>query len=1266
MQPLDSFYETALRRGHHIVGTPLLIAEWNYNQLFVPIVTNPPDDQNWTIGKKLFPVESVTEGNRPTSGITAAFTDQALTSSSDNSLGSNEPRYYTSGEDDLYKYWICPTPSGLSKSGSTGVSETDDFLPDEYDVERGVIIVEYPEYLNVNKVSLTFNLGPLPVDWSVFLHTQGAPGDGYIEVTDLTVDPITGKCEIWWNGSAWVEDQELDESIFSLVDKVKLEVRTIDQPERRLEVITVAAGREIDISHRMVSFDTQSSMDSVDFIHPVGTVNANDGSIVLNNYDLKINEDDPAADLHGLTNGWCQFRIYVQYDLSDYEGGTPIYRVATLYANDFQQTNEYEYEIELFDVLKLLQTITCPAFLFENVSLSRILAQLLDSVGIDTYRFNASDFDDSNLVKYFWTDGTSKVFDVIDDLCKAQQCAVFVDELGMIQLITREDITDEDDDPVWTFRGEKIGDDLADIVSLAKKYSLQANEVTIKYKQMEANVDALDITSQPLTSKIWESSDTIVLRAAPLVRVLTSDGLNHPPSLPDNKDVWIKPKLAANWQYTGKVNIDGEVIEYDGKGYVYWEYTGSNWVAHEVIIKSSEEKRKWDLVSWNSFDPPEPGIQPGQISWSPNQQNDFSGRLAVVTRDSDNAGRQIQHNIGWQNGWMGLRASNANAGVNPNFPTRYVDPGGSVYDMDDLKDDKNRPNWTTVQSRWSVGDSVLTCDNRPYPVDATSYVLIRDLGGAEFREFGGRIKLDGEGVGGLIFYMSDAVGYDNENPTLTDPLLATRWYRLNILCTEHVEKFSRGNNEIAPTIKEGSSEFFWETLSGASVIGAKHQIDRNKWYDIDVVFKDAGDTEGTTYMEVFIDGSYVETFYTRSNIRPTGLMGLYTGFGTKADFEHFYATTTSTNINPKSLDDEKFDFALKTLPPGTNETVIMNLAPVDTLYKQGMISLASTDTDATLSSVKMKSIPHAITTAPVKFKEVGPILLKPNTKVFIEIPPGMNMNACEFKYTATQDISVCVEYTAIRNYQFGVDRITPSVPDNYIYVGGEFGFLSTKADTLAYMNLSIPAYSIDSGPPYLPVTLFFDDFGAVAREVRDFDVEYDTAPAKGVRLFLTNEKVRIVEFDYNPNRGKFTLVNVSFKDEIINGTEEVDDSNSIDHSMMLHGYVIVDKGDKTKVVKDDLSIRRHGKIAVDLDANWLFNEDDATTLGDWIVEHWSEPMDTLQIEVFSNTFSQIGDKVNIEFSNAGINSDWLYIVSEISRSFDNEAFNSKITIRRVR
>jgi len=116
----------------------------------------------------------------------------------------------------------------------------------------------------------------------------------------------------------------------------------------------------------------------------------------------------------------------------------------------------------------------------------------------------------------------------------------------------------------------------------------------------------------------------------------------------------------------------------------------------------------------------------------------------------------------------------------------------------------------------------------------------------------------------------------------------------------------------------------------------------------------------------------------------------------------------------------------------------------------------------------------------------------------------------------------------------------------------------------------------------------------------------------------------------------------------------------------FYGYVLEDKGEATETVSNDLSILRHGIIAQDLDASWIFSKEEAQSLGKWITDHWADSMDVILLDTFCSTFIQIGDKVNIYYPNASIDEAWMFVVTDKSTVFGANGLTTSVTVRRVR
>lgn len=1257
MQVLDSFYETAIKHGHVIEGLPLAVAEWNFNHILDPLVTN---EGSTAIDDPDYPIDSVADGVRPySSGIMQALTDEAWTTN-EGEFSPDANRYYTVVKNDVYKYWVSRTRSMPSMP--------DDFPINEYSIDDGVVLITYPQACRINKVKAIFNLGAKPVDWKIEIYNTVT--SSWMTISDPVINDITGKSEYWWNGSAWTTTQQLSESVYISADKIRLTVNSIDQPSSFFHLVEFAMGREIDITPRMISYDVDQNMDEQDFMRPIGTVSSSTGSIIIDNSDLAINRQT-ASDYAGLLNGWCLFRTYVKYDLSGYGGGIYIAQTGSMYTNDWKQVNEFQYSVELFDIIKIIQNTKTSPLLFENVSIAEIVGTILDNAGVNSYAFEPTDFSENTIVKYFWVDGKETVYEALRKLCNSHQAAVFSDESGIIKLLTKGEIANEEDDPLWTFRGHVHEDILPDIITLSKKYNLQANEVTINYKNMMSKIDDRDVTEQRLKSQLWDSTDTIVLRAAPLLKTLPETG---------TEDIYLTAEQAEVWPYKSRVNIDGEIIEYDGKGYLVWDFSGSSPSSAEVIITSADQKRTHDIASYQSY--LNSVTANGALSMTA-FHNKYTGRIKVKTRDSESRGNQQEHSTGWKHGWMGWNVWAAQAG-NPAHPGKYVEYGATTpgFEYANLKNVTTKPTWTVTNYRWSTSGSVLTGDaSFDGKSDNKIFALLNDLGDTEYREFGTRFRFSGGNgdCGCILLYLSNATGYDTVNPPTTDPYDTNRCYIINFKGTEATDLAGRNSvfNEVLVQVKNGDT---LTTLPSSREYGGQVQLLKNQWYDIDVVFRDGygydqgeGFWSGQTAFEIFINGQYLDTWFTSDSIRPTSLVGLGARHATKIDYEYFYATSTTNVARSYYKNSDNYDFNIINMPSGTNITKRINLATDGPRSSKKVLSFVS-NAACTINSVKVfGGVKYKYTSSILmdKIKTIGPFNVAAQRRQNIFLDEMIdNPMAVEIQYTSTQDVSMCVEYSSITNEPYR-ELEAKAYPYNTYYDILKNGYASGKADGYIYQPNNYSSYSLShfayvSASREQDEKFFYDDFGSFMHEIRDFDVELDNSPAKAVQVYSSNPKIKVMSLSSNPIRGVFSMVNASHRNEIANGTEEVTDSDSIDHSLILYGYVLEDKGDKNKIVKNESSIRKYGNIPIEITADWIFDDVEAEKLSNWIVEHWSEPMDTIELVVFSNTFSQIGDKVNIAYLNVDIEESWLYIVSDISRGFDENGLSSKLTLRRVR
>lgn len=1265
MQVLDSQLVTALQQDHEMVGKPVVIAEWNFNRLMNVTAKNVSDPNNklWPYTESHFPPSSLVEGFRPDSGMIYGFTGKAVPIN-DAQLGTGGKRYYYCSKDAVYKYWISPTPSQNSYD-----ILLIDAAPSTYSIQNSNLLVEYESWIKSNKIKVVFNGDVRPKVWRISVFDK-IINNWVVAFTSPNINSITGRAEIWWDGSAWVQTQQLDVTKYREINKIRVEIDSLTTPSDRLELIEIAGMREVDLSDRVQNYSIESSMDDVDYIHPIGQMNSNDGSILLDNRDLALDITDASKDFYGLMDGWCEYRTYVKFDMSKYATSDKLVRTGTMYSNGWVGNNPYEFEIQLFDLVKIIQGIKCPALLVEGKSIARIMSMVLDLVGIDKYEFNFEDFDPTEAIRYFWTDGNESVYDVLNRLCKSHQCVMFIDEFGKLQLITRTQLVNDEDSEDFTLSAVNDGLNLANIISLQKKYDISINDVEIKYKKREANIDSTDVTNKVLTSKVWDTSDPVVIRAAPMMRTLGADAV---PEVDVGLDVlcdaWIPDDKVATWPYKGTINIDGEIFQYEGKGYAVIDYSDGTW--GEKIINSDEDKRKWDKFTYDSYTPI-PGPPGGTSGLPVNSEfnnagtiinNRLTGRLRVKKRAQEGS-KAADHPKNAKYGWAAYNIWMVEAGSSVH-PGKYIEPGNTNPSLSDLRDTKNKPNWNIEQLSWSNSGSIMSHDNRWKGGGwYLSSSQIYELDDTEYREFGMRFRFtEGIPAAGMVFCLSSQDGYADD-PFETDVMDCDRFYGITLHSTALIEASGRQCNEVTLQVKNGDSIVDALSLVKSKEDTGKIQLDMNRWHDVDIIVHDdevPGSVGYRMTIEIFINGQYFETFYTYDVIRPTNFFGITSRYPGKIDFENVYATT-STGFNRKRYSDEEaFGTAIINLPAGTDITAPINYPSVGSWLGSVGLSVCS------LSQINIHSFNTYDWNGQI-VNNLGPAQIPAESRK-IWFPPDNSVKA-NIRYTSTSDVSLLIETSLYGRLPYvGYNDIYFQYENDFAYwshLNG--GYYSTKQQYITTNNTT----DFDKGftnelTEYIePRKVFYDDFGSIVREIRDFDVEYSTSPAKGTSVYVSNPEVAVLSHDKSPARGIFRLINISHQDQIVNGTEQIDDQNSIEHTLMIYGYVLIDKEEKTKRIKNDSSIRKHGPYPVQLDAEWINSDDEATALANWIVDNWGGIMDTIEVKTFLTVAAQIGDKVKVVYPDAQIDTDWLFLVSRISRDYDDDGLGTNLTLRRVR
>lgn len=197
---------------------------------------------------------------------------------------------------------------------------------------------------------------------------------------------------------------------------------------------------------------------------------------------------------------------------------------------------------------------------------------------------------------------------------------------------------------------------------------------------------------------------------------------------------------------------------------------------------------------------------------------------------------------------------------------------------------------------------------------------------------------------------------------------------------------------------------------------------------------------------------------------------------------------------------------------------------------------------------------------------------------------------------------------------------------------------------------------------------YFDEFGPIAHEVREYDIKFDPKPVLHSQLYMTNDWQAIVpEYRSTPFGATFILANASRDNAVINGDDNLSfPGNTVSQVLCIYGRVITQAEAAKVLVQNASQVQRRGIIDTEIASQWIQSQPAAQALGDWIVKHWGEAADEQTVEVFGNPMFEIGDVVGVEYAEKAMTtSTHKYFVVSINTGFD-AGITTSLTLRRVR
>lgn len=198
---------------------------------------------------------------------------------------------------------------------------------------------------------------------------------------------------------------------------------------------------------------------------------------------------------------------------------------------------------------------------------------------------------------------------------------------------------------------------------------------------------------------------------------------------------------------------------------------------------------------------------------------------------------------------------------------------------------------------------------------------------------------------------------------------------------------------------------------------------------------------------------------------------------------------------------------------------------------------------------------------------------------------------------------------------------------------------------------------------------FFDDFGAWAREVKEFDVRNEMSPAFYSRLFISqSDKIFKVYQKLDQFSSKFAIGS-RVRGRADRGEFVVlagdDATQGFSMSTLVSGPPINRSETEILTKTNDKSIWRRGEEEVFVDSPWIQTKKQAERIADWILQRWSSPSEVIEAQIMVDPRIEVGDLVALSVPEDNIDPEThLFHVISIDKSV-GDSQSMSLNLRRA-
>lgn len=393
-------------------------------------------------------------------------------------IGVNNPRYYLTSEDNQYDYFnsaklmdLDPIPGSITninryREARWGISDS---RTGKIRHSNPFVVYESASGVFCNKITIKVQDHlAVPHQFRVDTLISGSWQTAYAQSLSSSADWKNGTLNLYYTSSSWSKNESFVDDLsqltspsptqFQKIEGIRLKVGEMTLVRRRpsgqgafspasLELIEMSPRLQMDLSDYTELFNFDSSLgDSTSFGLPVGSLVSGTGDIALSNEDQQFNLASELGSLKML-NEDVEFRFYQKVQI---DGTGPKYTVPmkVMYSGTWTVSEDYSAYVDLEDGMKFLREKAAPDRLFSsNTPFSTLILLLLDSVGITGLEFKKSsdarrhDKEDTR-IRNFFCKKEQTLAEVLEQIAIATQCSMYYDAVGRLNVLTKERLTE--------------------------------------------------------------------------------------------------------------------------------------------------------------------------------------------------------------------------------------------------------------------------------------------------------------------------------------------------------------------------------------------------------------------------------------------------------------------------------------------------------------------------------------------------------------------------------------------------------------------------------------------------------------------------------------------------------------------------------------------------------------------------------------------------------------------------------------------------------